>query len=88
MTGHDRLLDQIVELLADRVALQGQVVRLTDELAMLREITDGYNAEAVAVADLALEQYRIIQTLETRCARREARIESLKRQLWDLAVGS
>ena len=86
MTGHDRLLDEIAELLADRVALQGQVVRLTDELAMLREITDNYDREADAVADLAVERYRRIQTLEARCARLESLNDSMQRQVLDLAV--
>ena len=86
MTGHDRLLDELARLRDEKLALESVVVRLTDELAMLREITDSYNAEADAVADLAVERYRRIQTLETRCARLEALNDSMQRQLIDSAV--
>jgi hypothetical protein len=71
--------DELARLRADRAALQGVVVRLTEELATLRKITDNYDAEADAVADLAVERWRLIQTLEARCA-------SLQRQLLDLAA--
>ena len=74
MTGHDRLLDE--------------VARLLEELATLRKVTDGITAEADALADLAVERYRRIQTLEARCARLEALNDSLQRQVIDLAVGS
>jgi hypothetical protein len=72
MTGHDRLLDE--------------VARLLEELATLRKVTDGITAEADALADLALERYRTIQTLEARCARLEALNDSMQRQVIDLAV--
>ena len=71
--------DELARLRADRAALQGVVVRLTEELATLRKITDGYDREADAVADLAVERWRLIKTLEARCA-------SLQRQLLDLAA--
>jgi hypothetical protein len=74
MTGHDRLLDE--------------VARLLEELATLRKVTDGITAEADALADLAVERYRRIQTLEARCARLQALNNSLQRQVLDLAVGS
>ena len=72
MTGHDRLLDE--------------VARLLEELATLRKVTDGITAEADALADLAVERYRTIQTLEARCARLQALNDSLQRQVLDLAV--
>jgi hypothetical protein len=72
MTGHDRLLDE--------------VARLLEELATLRKVTDGITAEADALADLAVERYRRIQTLEARCARLEALNDSMQRQVLDLAV--
>jgi hypothetical protein len=72
MTGHDRLLDE--------------VARLLEELATLRKVTDGITAEADALADLAVERYRTIQTLEARCARLEALNDSMQRQVLDLAV--
>ena len=74
MTGHDRLLDE--------------VARLLEELATLRKVTDGITAEADALADLAVERYRTIQTLEARCARLQALNNSMQRQVIDLAVGS
>jgi hypothetical protein len=74
MTGHDRLLDE--------------VARLLEELATLRKVTDGITAEADALADLAVERYRTIQTLEARCARLQALNDSMQRQVIDLAVGS
>ena len=73
--------DELTRLRADKAALQGVVVRLTEELQVLRKITDGHDAEADAMADLAVERWRTIQTLEARCA-------SLQRQVLDLAVGS
>jgi hypothetical protein len=72
MTGHDRLLDE--------------VARLLEELATLRKVTDGITAEADALADLAVERYRTIQTLEARCARLQALNDSVQRQVIDLAV--
>ena len=72
MTGHDRLLDE--------------VARLLEELATLRKVTDGITAEADALADLAVERYRTIQTLEARCARLQALNDSMQRQVLDLAV--
>jgi hypothetical protein len=72
MTGHDRLIDE--------------VARLLEELATLRKVTDGITAEADALADLAVERYRTIQTLEARCARLEALNDSMQRQVIDLAV--
>jgi hypothetical protein len=72
MTGHDRLLDE--------------VARLLEELATLRKVTDGIAAEADALADLAVERYRRIQTLEARCARLQALNDSMQRQVIDLAV--
>jgi len=72
MTGHDRLLDEVIWLL--------------EELATLRKVTDGITAEADALADLAVERYRTIQTLEARCARLQALNNSLQRQVLDLAV--
>jgi hypothetical protein len=72
MTGHDRLLDE--------------VARLLEELATLRQVTDGITAEADALADLAVERYRTIQTLEARCARLQALNDSMQRQVLDLAV--
>lgn len=74
-------LDELARLRADNGALKAVVARLSEELATLRGVTAGYDAEADAVADLAVERWRIIQTLEARCA-------SLQRQLLDLAVGS
>lgn len=72
-------LDELARLRADNCALKAVVADLTVELATLRKITDNYDAEADAVADLAVERWRLIKTLEARCA-------SLQRQLLDLAV--
>lgn len=74
-----RLLDERAQAREERRQLQAVVARLSEELATLRTITDGYDREADAVADLAVERWRTIQTLEARCA-------SLQRQLLDLAV--
>ena len=60
--------------------------RLLDEIARLRKVTDGISAEADALADLAVERYRRIQTLEARCARLEALNDSMQRQVLDLAA--
>jgi hypothetical protein len=79
MTGHDRLLDEVARLLKDFVTLR-------EELVTLRKVTDGITAEADALADLAVERYRTIQTLEARCARLQALNDSMQRQVIDLAV--
>ena len=71
--------DELARLRADNCALKAVVADLTVELATLRKITDNYDAEADAVADLAVERWRLIKTLEARCA-------SLQRQLLDLAA--
>lgn len=65
---------------SDMVAqLEAVVTRLSDEAETLRKIVNQFDTEADEVADLAVERWRTIQTLEARCA-------SLQRQVLDLAV--
>ena len=80
--------DELTRLRSDNAALRSILEDLSAEVTVLRAVSDQHDAQADQVAELAVERWREIKTLELRCARLAATNASLQRQLFDMTVST